>query len=37
MSGNPLDALIADARALCQNESPQQARLDPAGIRVLRL
>jgi len=27
MSGNPLDALIADARALCQNESPQQARL----------
>ena len=37
LSGNPLDALIADARALCQNESPQQARLDPAGIRVLRL
>ena len=37
MSGNPLDALIADARALCQNESPQQARLDPVGIRVLRL
>jgi len=27
MSSNPLDALIADTRALCQNESPQQARL----------
>ena len=36
MSGNPLDALIADARALCQNESPQQARLDHVGIRVLQ-
>ena len=37
MSGNPLDALIADAPALCQNETPEQARLDPVGIRVLPL
>ena len=36
MSGNPLDALIADARALCQNEGPQQARLETVGTRVLR-
>ena len=36
ISGNPLDALIADARALCQKEGPQQARLDTVGTRVLR-